>query len=74
MASETKPHVSHRSTTSSRSPGYGGGSVQVQVIRAAPCPKCKGIMASPVGAHAPRYVGGRLVDCVGDEVPDGGKR
>lgn len=32
------------------------------------CPKCQRVRWNDVGPHAPRHVGGKFVDCSGDEV------
>jgi hypothetical protein len=57
---------SHRATTSSRHPGrVFEGVVTYRLTRIVECPRCGGLRYSGTGPHAPHWVGGELVDCVG---------
>lgn len=61
--------ASQRATTSSRHPGrVFRGTVYVDVRLVEVCAACGGSRRVGSGAHAPRMVAGRLVDCVGQEL------
>lgn len=58
--------ASHRATTSSRTPGrINRGTVRVDAWEIAPCQNCGALRYVSMAPHAPRFVGGALVDCVG---------
>lgn len=61
--------VSHRATTSSRLPGKTlEGSVRIELTGIAPCVDCGTMRHVSRWPHAPRWLAGRLVDCVGRAV------
>jgi hypothetical protein len=60
---------SHRSTTSSRTPGHKNeGTVAYALNKIVTCPACGHLRYAGTGPHAPRWLDGRLVDCCGREV------